>query len=105
MKPHAEFDDSGHANAMFQEHASQNPERSAESSVTQRHIEKALNNLSPRERSVFVLRHYNDMPLKEIAETLRISEGAVKSMLFRALKRLQKELAFYRQDLGMEETR
>ena len=105
MKPHADFDDNGQVPVMFQEHASHNPERSAESSITQMHIEKALNNLSPRERSVFVLRHYNDMPLKEIAETLRISEGAVKSMLFRALKRLQKELAFYRQDLGLEEAR
>jgi RNA polymerase sigma-70 factor (ECF subfamily) len=105
MKPHADFDDNGQVPVMFQEHALHNPERSAESSITQMHIEKALNNLSPRERSVFVLRHYNDMPLKEIAETLRISEGAVKSMLFRALKRLQKELAFYRQDLGLEKAR
>lgn len=105
MKPQADFDDNAQAPAMFQEHASHNPERSAESSMTQMHIEKALKNLSPRERSIFVLRHYNDMPLKEIAGTLRISEGAVKSILFRALKHLQKELAFYRQDLGMEEAR
>ena len=105
MKPQAEFEHNGRATAMFHEHASNDPERSTESSLAQVHIENALKNISPRERSIFVLRHYNDMPLKEIAVTLRISEGAVKSILFRALKRLQKELSFYRQDLGLENKR
>ncbi len=90
--------------AMFHEHASQDPERRAESRIMQMHIERALTSLTPRERSIFVLRHYHDLPLKEIAVTLEISEGTVKSILFRALKRLQKELAFYRGDLGLEET-
>ena len=103
MKPHAEFEDNVEVAAMFQEHTSHDPEKKAESSITQMHIDKALKSLAPRERSIFVLRHYNDMPLKEIAATLRISEGAVKSILFRALKHLQRKLAFYRQDLGMEE--
>lgn len=105
MKPQAEFEDNREVPAMFHGHSSNNPEQEAESSITQMHIDKALKSLAPRERSIFVLRHYNDMPLKEIAATLRISEGAVKSILFRALKRLQRELAFYRRDLGMEEAR
>ena len=34
----------------------------------QAHIHKALDKLSPRERTVFTLRHYQDLPLREIAE-------------------------------------
>ena len=81
------------------------PDRSAESELIARHVEQALSMLSPRERSIFVLRHYHDLTMKEIAVVLRISEGTVKSMLFRALQRLQKELAFYKKDLGLEKTR
>lgn len=77
-----------------------NPERTAEAGLMQQHINHALQRLTPRERSVFVLRHYNDLPLKEIAHILKITEGTVKSMLFRAIQRLQKELAFYRKEIS-----
>lgn len=79
-----------------------NPQRDLESKAIQKHIEEAMQKLTPRERSVFVLRHYNDLILKEIGEVLNISEGTVKSLLFRAIKRMQKELAFYRPDAGRE---
>jgi RNA polymerase sigma-70 factor (ECF subfamily) len=84
-------------------HPAPSPEKSAEAGVMQQHIERALESLSPQERSVFVLRHYNDLPLKEIAATLEIAEGTVKAYLFRAIKRLQKELNFYRPEFGLEE--
>jgi RNA polymerase sigma-70 factor (ECF subfamily) len=84
-------------------HSTPGPETSAEAGVMQQHIERALGSLSPQERSVFVLRHYNDLPLKEIAATLEIAEGTVKAYLFRAIKRLQKELSFYRPEYGLEE--
>ena len=73
-----------------------NPEKNAESSIMQQHIHKALDGLTPREHSIFVMRHYQDMPLKEIAEALQIRVGTVKSTLFRALQRMQKTLSFYR---------
>ncbi len=78
------------------------PDRTAESRLIQDSIEKALSTLSQRERAVFTLRHYHDLPLKEIASTLELTEGSVKSYLFRALQRLQQELAFYKKDLGLE---
>lgn len=81
---------------------SRNPEKNAEAKLMQEHFEIALQKLTPREKSIFVLRHYNDLPQKEIAEILKINLGTVKSMLFRAIKKLQKELAFYRDDLGLE---
>lgn len=74
----------------------ENPETYAESKQMQFHIEQALEKLTPRERSVFVMRHYHGLPVKEVARILNISEGTVKSLLFRAIKKLQKELGFYK---------
>ena len=71
------------------------PEQSAEASIIQSHISQALQRVSPRERSVFVMRHYNDLKMNEIAEILNVSVGTVKSLLFRAIKKLRKELLFY----------
>lgn len=84
-------------------HTTLSPEKNVEAGMIQQHLDEAIKTLSPQERSVFVLRHYNHLQLKEIAETLNIAEGSVKSYLFRAIKRLQKELMFYRPDLGLEE--
>lgn len=80
------------------------PEYQTESGLMQKNIQKALHKLSPRERSVFVLRHYNDLQFNEISNILNLSIGTVKSLIFRAIKKLQNELSFYRDDLGMEES-
>ena len=79
-----------------------NPEKYAESRQMQMHIEQALEHLSPRERSVFVMRHYQGKPGKEVGALLGISEGTVKSLLSRAIKKMQKVLGFYKNTLGME---
>ena len=78
------------------------PEKEAEASIMRLHIEEALQKLTEKERSVFVLRHYRNLKLNEIAEILEVSVGTVKSTLFRAIQRLQKLLAFYKKDLGTE---
>ncbi|HQV30631.1 MAG TPA: RNA polymerase sigma factor [Calditrichia bacterium] len=67
----------------------------AQRSELRHHIEQAMEQLTPRERSVFVLRHYQELPLREIGEMLEIAEGTVKALLYRAIRRMQKELAFY----------
>jgi RNA polymerase sigma-70 factor (ECF subfamily) len=71
------------------------PQRSAEYSQIQNHISQALQKISPKERTVFVMRHYNDLKLNEIAEILNVTIGTVKSLLFRAIKKLRKELSSY----------
>lgn len=81
-----------------------NPKKRAEAATIQRHIARALHGLSPRERAVFVLRHYQQLKLREIASVLDVSEGTVKSLLFRAIRRLREELSFYRPELGLKET-
>lgn len=80
----------------------QNPELSAEASIMQHKIQNALHKVTPKERTVFVMRHYNDLKIKEIAETLQVSSGTIKSLLFRALKKLRKELSIHRGKSSME---
>lgn len=72
-----------------------NPEKQLERRTLRAAIEKALDRLSPRQKSVFVLRHYGELTMKEIAETLKVKEGTVKSALFIAVRRLQKHLEKY----------
>jgi RNA polymerase sigma-70 factor (ECF subfamily) len=75
------------------DHPESDPARRAEDELTRARIEQALQRISERERAVFILRHYHDLSLKEVAAVMKISTGSVKSYLFRALKKLQKELA------------
>jgi len=56
-------------------------------------IDKNLAKLSERERTVFVLKHYEDIPIKEIASMLGISYGTVRTLLFRAVRKLRYELS------------
>lgn len=52
----------------------------------------AMDKLSPRQRAVFALRHYDDKTLGEIAVILELDTGSVKSHLSRALVKLRIEL-------------
>ncbi len=47
-----------------------------------------LDKLEEKQKSTFVMRYFQDMSIKEIAETLDVSEGTVKSRLFYTLKKL-----------------
>lgn len=55
-------------------------------------LERALLKLSARQRSVFTLRHYQDLSLAEIAEILQLDVGTVKAHLFRAIEKLREDL-------------
>lgn len=81
-----------------------NPEQSAEAVIMQNRVSQALQKVSPKERSVFVLRHYNELKTREIAEVLNVSQGTVKALLFRAIRKLRKELSFYLGNPGLEAT-
>ena len=72
---------------------SSDPARTAETRLLGVRVERALQNVSDRERTVFLLRHYNDLRLDEIAEAMQISVGSVKSYLFRCLRKLRKEFS------------
>jgi RNA polymerase sigma-70 factor, ECF subfamily len=55
-------------------------------------VERALGTLPRREREVTVLRYYLGMDVAEIARTLGVSDGTVKTQLFRARQALAREL-------------
>jgi len=82
----------------------QNPEQRAEDFIIQNHISEALQKVSPKERSVFVMRHYNELKIREIAEILKVSQGTVKALFYRATRKLRKELSFYLGNPGLEVT-
>lgn len=78
-----------------------NPESMTEARFMRAHLRQALAKLSEQQRTIFVLRHDGDMPLQQISAALKLSEGTVKSQLFRALRKLQKHLSFYKAELGI----
>jgi len=71
-------------------------ERSAEQKMMAReqvaHVWRAVEGLSGRQRTVFLLRFVEEMELREIAEATGLSEGTVKAHLSRALSRVRSEL-------------
>jgi RNA polymerase sigma-70 factor (ECF subfamily) len=55
-------------------------------------LASALDRLSARQRAVFTLRHYEDLSLEQIGETLGLDVGTVKAHMARALAKLRGEL-------------
>jgi len=69
------------------------PDRRVHGREVGERVAAALRVLPERQRAVVVLRHYQDMSLEEIAGTLGMSLGTVKSSLHRALGRMRMVLA------------
>jgi RNA polymerase sigma-70 factor (ECF subfamily) len=72
--------------------ADADPERSMWNSELRAKIESALGELTPRERMVFELRHYQGLRLRNIGEMLNTSEEAAKNCLFRATQKMRSVL-------------
>ena len=68
------------------------PERHAFSLELRERMGAAVRTLPERQRAVFVLRHYEEMTLDEIAVALGMRIGTVKSSLHRALQHLRLRL-------------
>jgi len=56
-------------------------------------IQKALDSLPENQRTAIILSKYDDLPQKEIAEIMDITEGAVEALLQRAKKNLREKLS------------
>jgi RNA polymerase sigma-70 factor (ECF subfamily) len=67
-------------------------DRQAHDAEISARIEQAVATLSPRQRMVFTLKHYEGYKLREIAEMMKCGEGTVKKYLFEAINRLKKQL-------------
>jgi len=74
----------------FEEDAAEaNPERVMWNRQLRARIERALGDLTMRERMVFELRHYQGLRLRNIGEILGTTEEAAKNCLFRATQKLR----------------
>lgn len=62
------------------------------SAELQVHVNKAMERLTGNERTAFVLRHFEGMPVEEIGRTLGIQVNAAKHTIFRAVRKLRESL-------------
>lgn len=75
------------------ERAGASPERDLMQRELGKRIALALTKLSPRERMVFEMKHYQGLKLRTIGEALNTTEETAKNTLFRATQKLRKALA------------
>lgn len=62
-------------------------------------LTRCVDKLAERQRTIFIMRHYNQMKNEEIAQVLNISLGTVKSLHFKAIQNLRALMSPY---LGYE---
>jgi RNA polymerase sigma-70 factor (ECF subfamily) len=74
------------------DHAAEMPSRTASRRELEEEIQRAISRLSPKLRAIVVLRYVESLSYEELAETLGLSLGTVKSRLSRAHEALDREL-------------
>jgi len=67
-------------------------EGNIDSKELEKKLKEAIENLSSKKRTVFVLRLFQGLPLKDIAEILDLTVDNVKILLYRARQEIAKEL-------------
>jgi len=81
-----------------------NAENKTDINILSAKIKSSLYKLSPKEKSIFIMRHYQEMKISEISDSMNIAVGTVKSLLFRSVQKLQQSLAPYRREFGLEDS-
>jgi len=68
------------------------PERRAMSRQIRERLRAAMESLSPRQKTIFVLKHFEELSIPEIAELTGLDSGTIKSHLFRAAHKIRERL-------------
>jgi RNA polymerase sigma-70 factor, ECF subfamily len=68
------------------------PERQLLSAEVSSRVRKVMSELTPNERTAFVMRHFEGKSVNEIARVLDVQVGAAKNSIFRAVQKLRREL-------------
>ena len=76
--------------------AAANPEKRLLGQELGQQIQEAMKRLSPRERMVFEMKHYQGLRLRAIGDLLGTSEETAKNSLFRATRKLRASLDTFR---------
>ena len=79
--------------AVSDDRSFSNPAKELDRKLLGDRIQDALGKLTPRERMVFELKHYQGLRLRTIGEMLNTTEETAKNTLFRATKKLRANLA------------
>lgn len=77
---------------MPEQRADTDPQRQLLSAEVKARIGEVLEQLTPRERLVFEMRHFQGMRLRAIGESLGVTEEAAKNCLFRATQKMRAAL-------------
>ena len=80
---------------LTEDRADGDPQRKLLTGELREKIQKILGELTPRERMVFEMRHYQGMRLRAIGEVLGTTEEAAKNCLFRATQKMRLALGAY----------
>ena len=75
-----------------EQRADVDPQRQLLSTELNSRINSILETLTPRERLVFEMRHFQGMRLRAIGESLGVTEEAAKNCLFRATQKMRAAL-------------
>ena len=78
------------------------PSKAVENEEFYAHLRRAVMQLSPKQREVFILRYREDLPLKEIGRKMGRSTGTIKAHLFQAQRNLRQLLLPYLQNQPTE---
>ncbi len=78
-------------------HPDPTPERRANSREIRERLREAIETLSPRQKTVFTLKHFEELSIPEIAELTGLDSGTVKSHLFRAARKVRERLSDFRE--------
>ena len=92
-----DFIEQGREIKMDASHNSQfeQPERVVEKAELARMLEKALDTLTEKEKSVVLFYYYEDLSLKEISRVLEVSESRVSQLHTKAIQKMKKHLGGY----------
>ena len=80
-------------NQVSDDRTPSNPEQQVLGRELGAHISRALTRLTPRERFIFELKHYQGLTLRTLSGNLNCSEATIKTTLFRATRKLRLALA------------
>ncbi|MFH1238498.1 MAG: sigma-70 family RNA polymerase sigma factor [bacterium] len=77
-----------------------NPVKTTVNQELTKSINTAVDSLPPRQKEIFVLKHYQGLKISEIAAILKCAEGTVKANLFKAINNLKEKLRDYKEEVS-----
>jgi RNA polymerase sigma-70 factor (ECF subfamily) len=73
---------------------SPSPQQMLEGEETSAIIRKAIDTLPKKQKQVFLLRYYEEMPYEEIAVLLQTSVGGLKANYFHAVRKIEEQVKY-----------